>query len=84
MEYFRILIRILFLVSDQNEKKCLMLFFSINKKRMKVKIAFALFVVAQVISLDLGDDVKNNLVQTVGSLKSGDISRSANEQFEFS
>ena len=51
---------------------------------MKVKIAFALFVVAQVISLDLGDEVKNNLVQTVGSLKPGDISSSANEQFEFS
>ena len=51
---------------------------------MKVKVAFALFVVAQVISLDLGDDAETNLVQTVGSLKSGDFARSANQQNEFS
>ena len=51
---------------------------------MKVKVVFALLVVAQVISLDLGDDVETNLVQTVGGLKSGDFIRSENQQYEFS
>ena len=51
---------------------------------MKIAIAFALFIVAQVISLDLGDDFKTNLVQTVGNLKSGDFCRSVNQQYEFS